>query len=117
MATAKVSMQGIGATYVTMLLGSDVCAGYPCVMEGNNKVKISGDGGVFCGVITEIRAGLATVQLTGFVTLPYSGETAPSVGYCALAGDGDGGVKVATGGRSRLVTEVDTTAQTVGLFL
>ena len=117
MATTLVSMQGIGAAHVTMLPGTSVTVGHPCVMEGNDKVQNSAAGGEFCGVITAVRAGLVTVQMSGFVTLPYSGDTAPTVGYCALAGDGAGGVKTDASGRSRLVTEVDPTAKTVGLFL
>ena len=117
MATTSVSMQGIGAAHVTMLPGTKVTAGYPCVMEGNNQVKDGEADGAFCGVITAQRAGLVTVQLEGYVTLPYSGDTAPTVGYCTLAADGTGGVKVAASGQSRLVTMVNTTDETVGLFL
>ena len=58
------------------------------------------------------------MQLRGFVTLPYSGTTPPSLGYNALAADGDGGVKLADSSvRQRLVVEVDSTASTVTFLL
>ena len=59
-----------------------------------------------------------SVQLRGFVTLPYSGTTAPSLGYNALEADGAGGVKVGeSSARERLVVEVDATAGKVTFLL
>lgn len=57
------------------------------------------------------------VQVAGFVTLHYTGTTAPSVGECALAGDGKGGVAVTENAKKYRVLRVDTAAKTVGLYL
>ena len=57
------------------------------------------------------------VQVAGFVTLHYTGTTAPTVGECALAGDGKGGVAVTENAKKYRVLRVDTAAKTVGLYL
>ena len=69
------------------------------------------------GVVVGKRDGLACVQVAGFVTLHYTGTTAPSVGECALAGDGKGGVAVTENAKKYRVLRVDTAAKTVGLYL
>ncbi len=59
-----------------------------------------------------------SVQLSGLVRVPYSGETAPAVGYAELLADGYGGVSVVTsGGSSYLALEVDTTADKTVIML
>ena len=59
-----------------------------------------------------------SVQLGGLVRVPYSGETAPAVGWNLLAADGNGGVSVVTsGGHSYLAVEVDTTGKTMTIML
>ena len=115
----NISYQGIGAC----------CATFACegISEGA-LVKVSASGTVeacaedndFCGVVLAVgRDGKAcTVQLGGLATVPYSGETAPALGYDTLAADDAGGVKaVTTGGRSHLVLEKDTGAGTVTIML
>ena len=47
----------------------------------------------------------------------YTGTTAPTVGECALAGDGKGGVAVTENAKKYRVLRVDTAAKTVGLYL
>ena len=69
------------------------------------------------GVVVGKRDGLACVQVAGFVTLHYTGTTAPTVGECALAGDGKGGVAVTENAKKYRVLRVDTAAKTVGLYL
>ena len=71
----------------------------------------------FIGVVVGKRDGLACVQVAGFVTLHYTGTTAPTVGECALAGDGKGGVAVTENAKKYRVLRVDTAAKTVGLYL
>lgn len=51
------------------------------------------------------------------MTLHYTGTTAPTVGECALAGDGKGGVAVTENAKKYRVLRVDTAAKTVGLYL
>lgn len=70
------------------------------------------DGDKFAGLVHTAEPMYASVQLHGFVTVPYSG-TAPSYGFVNLLADGTGGVKVGSTGRSHLVVNVNRTAGTV----
>lgn len=113
----NISLDSFHSQQATFLADSLTKAGYPVAMKENLTVTTASTGGVFCGFCTDLRDGYATVRLSGYCTAKYSG-TAPAVGYALLAADGDGGVKtVTTGGRSLLVTNVDTTAKTVGIIL
>lgn len=116
MAIHSISMQDIGAAYLTAKKGTAATAGYPCHFSANDTVANSASGADFSGVAAGVRDGLVTVQYAGFVTLPYSG-TAPSVGYGILVADGAGGVKSAQAGRSYLIVHVDTTAGKLCLLL
>lgn len=74
-------------------------------------------GDALCGYCISASDDFAAVQVGGFVTLPYTGTTAPTVGYTIMVADGTEGVKLATTGKDYLVLEVDTVAKTVGFIL
>lgn len=113
----NISLDSFHSKQATFLADSLAKPGIPAVMKENFTVTAAGTGRPFCGFFTDVRGGYATVRLSGYCTAKYSG-TAPAVGYALLASDGEGGVKtVTTGGRSLLVTNVDTTAKTVGIIL
>lgn len=114
----SVSFNGCNERVVTFIADDELTAGVPVKVSAGNTVSACAAGDSFCGICTNVRNGYATVQLGGFVSLPYTGATAPAVGYRMLAGDGTGGVAVAaTGGRSLLVVSVDSTSATVGIML
>ena len=117
MATHSVSMQGIGEAFLTAKKGTTVTAGYPCGFSANDTVANTAANGTFCGIAAQIRGTLVTVQYQGFVTLPYTGATAPSVGYGILVANGSGGVSTAQSGRSYLISAVDTSGKTVTFML
>lgn len=113
----NISLNSFHSQQATFLADSLVKVGCPVVMSSNLKVTFAGTGKNLCGFCTDLRDGYATVKLCGYCTASYTG-TAPSVGYAMLASDGEGGVKtVTTGGRTMLVINVDTTANTVGFIL
>lgn len=112
----SVSLNSFNSSVATFL-SSTVQKGNLVAMSGNLTVSSAADGAAFCGVCTDNDGGYVSVQLGGYCRVPYSG-TAPSVGYALLAADGSGAVKTVTqGGRTLLVTDVDTTAKTVGIIL
>ena len=115
----SVAFNGFKESLATFLAASGVTsAGVPVKISANDTVDACAAGDSFCGAANQVSGGYATVQMSGFATLGYTGTTAPTVGYNLLAGDGSGGVKVVTtGGRSMLVIRVDTTAKTVGVML
>ena len=114
----KVSYEGIGRLCATFA-GSGLAEGEPVSVSANGTVAACAEDGEVMGVVAAVSRGkdACSVQVEGFVTLPYSG-TAPAVGYRSLAADGDGGVKTAqSSARSRLVVDVDTAAGTVTFLL
>lgn len=112
----SVSYQGIGqvcATFLTM----NAVEGQVVKMISKKMVAKCSDGNDICGVALHKRGTQCTVQVAGFVTVPYSG-TAPSVGWATLCANGTGGVKTATeGGHTFLVVDVNTTDLTVTIKL
>lgn len=107
--------------------------GIPCLMNSqftvgtdeNKPVKVTAAKTVTLGsandlldgIVISIGEGICTVQMTGFVTVAYSGS-APTVGRTKLECDGAGKVRVdADNGREYLVTDVDSTNTLVTFFL
>lgn len=113
-----ISFNGFNENSATFEIGGVVEKGNVVKMSSNNKVTACSSGNDICGVVRAIESdGYATVQLSGYVEAPYT-DTAPTVGFCTLAGNGSGGIKVvATGGRSHLVLNVDTTSKIAGFLL
>lgn len=112
----SISFEGVGQVCATFL-GSKLAEGQVVKMAGNGTVGACSAGDLFCGVALCCKDDACTVQVGGFVSVAYSG-TAPAVGWSSLAADGNGGVKTAaSGGMAYLVTDVDTTAETVTIML
>ena len=77
----------------------------------------AGYGEAFSGPVLSVRDGLALVQLSGICTVAYTGG-APTLGYDMLAANASGGIKTTeAGGRTVLVTAVDSTAMTAEILL
>lgn len=112
----NVSFSGFNENSTTFNCAQNVEAGKAVKVSENGTVALCTSGDVFCGVATDVRGECATVQLTGYIRMPYTG-TAPALGYTALASDGNGGVAQGEGGKLCLVTDVDTTDNTVGFML
>lgn len=113
----KFSYEGIGQWAATFAC-DQVNLGEMVKVSGNGTVSACADGDDFCGMVLTVgRDGSAcAVALGGMVTVGYTG-TAPALGWTALAADGNGGVKSASGGRNHLVVEVDTSGSTVTFAL
>lgn len=111
-----VSFNGIDSLIVTMV-SDGAAVGKPCKMKSGKTAAAAAADEEFQGVCQWLRDGLAGIQIKGFVTLGYTGETAPSVGYGQLCANGSGGVAVATTGPDRLIVDVDTTGKTVTFYI
>ena len=112
-----ISFEAIGERMVTFAAGSGATAGKVCKITANGTVGACGEGDSFCGVVSQVRDGAASVIMAGYVELAYAGDTAPSLGYAALETDEDGEVVPATSGRTYLIVKVDTASKKIGLFL
>ena len=117
----KLSQEEIGQWCATFAC-SGVSEGDVVAASDDSTVGACEAGDVFCGVAVAVsRAGDAcSVQLGGLVTVAYSGDDVPEIGYNELVADGDGGVTVAgedDAGMNYLVISVDTTAKTAVIKL
>ena len=111
----SISFEGVGQVCATFL-GGGLTEGHVVKMTDNGTVGACKADDDFCGAALCCKDDAGTVQVGGFVSVKYSG-TAPALGWTSLAANGEGGVKAASGGITRLVTDVDTTAKTVTIML
>ena len=112
----SISFEGVGQVCATFL-GGGLTEGHVVKMTGGGTVGACKADDLFCGAALCCKDDACTVQVGGFVSVPYSG-TAPTLGWSNLAADGKGGIKAAaSGGMSRLVVDVDATAKTVTIML
>lgn len=114
-----ISFEAIGERMVTFTAASGLTEGKVCKISANGTVGPCSEEG-FCGVVGQVRGGMAGVILEGFVELSYAGTTAPGLGYTILTTNKAGEVvPAAEGGTGRtcLVVSVDTVNKKIGLFL
>lgn len=100
----------------SFLTGSSVMEGEPCKMTTDRTVNQCASGNDFMGVVLHIRNKLATVAVSGFVTVPYTGS-APLVGRVILVGNGSHGVMVGESGTARVVVSRDLVNKTVTFLM
>lgn len=114
----SISYEGIGAWCATFA-GAELSEGAVVKASANGTVSACTAGDKFCGVVAAASRDkeACSVQLAGLVKVKYSGSTAPEVGYCTFAADGQGGVCVNASGRSHLVVEKNTAESTVTIML
>lgn len=110
-----ISYESIGQVCITCT-NSGAAENVPCKIIYNNSISSCLDGNAIHGVVVATRGSLATVAISGFVTLPYTG-TAPTLGFCPLAAASSGKVKKLDGAHEYLVISVDTTSKTVTFLL
>lgn len=113
----RVSYEGIGQWAATFACGQ-VAEGQMVKISGGGAVNACAAGDGFCGQVLSVGrdGGACAVALGGMVTAAFSG-TAPTLGWCGLTADANGGVQAASTGRSYLVVDVDETAGTVTFAL
>lgn len=110
-----ISFTGFNENMITFNAGDGVTVGAPVVVSSDSTVSAGEAGNVFCGIARSVRDGAASVQMSGYMKLGYTG-TAPTHGNATLVCDGSGGVKTGAG-RTVTVVEVDTVNSTVGFIL
>lgn len=110
----NVNFNGYGENVATFIADSSLTeTGVPVKISADGTVAKCAKNDVFCGVCTGLRAGYATVQLSGYVTMKAGAKIA--VGYKKLAAGENGAVAEYTSGREYLV--LDSTATSVGFIL
>lgn len=109
-------LDGFDRKEVTLKSLQDVSKGKTVIITKNFTTDVAKDGNIFAGVCTHAENQSATIQLRGYVHVPFTG-TAPACGYVKLSANGTGGVKADTNGRYVLVTDIDTYENTCGIIL
>lgn len=112
----EISMMGYGENTATFEAQEGLTPGNLVKMTGSGTVGPCDVGDLFCGMAVNVRGGFAAVQLSGYATLPYTGE-APAPGYVTLSAAGSGAVQKDAAGRTLLMVDVDTAAKTCGILL
>lgn len=111
----SVSFCGFNENTATFKANEIIESGATVKMSESKTVAPCADGENFCGFAVESSGGYASVQLSGAVTVKYTGS-APEVGFAKLVSDGNG-VKASDGGREYLIVAVDETAMTVTFLM
>lgn len=113
----SVSFKGINEQVVTFKTEEELAVGTLVTVSDNGTVCPCAANGKIVGVVVSSRESIAAVQISGFVTLPYSGS-APALGVTAIAAASDTKIKAdATNGKLVTVVETDTAALTAGILL
>jgi len=110
----SVSFNGFNENTATFTVSEEIAAGTPVKMSGNGEVKACAAGDSFIGFAIDCDGKYASVQLSGTVTVAYTGS-APECGYATLAA-ADGGVQGGSG-REYLVLSVDDTQSKVTFLM
>ena len=112
---SMISYEGIGEVAVTVGMTDEVKAGMVVRMQENETVCPCADGELFCGVAMKQGGSFGTMQVKGFVCVPYSGEI--TLGWAELVANGIGGVRVGANGVRVMVAHVDTAEHTAVICL
>ncbi len=112
----SVSFEGFDEKVLTFNTSEDLESGTLVKLSGNGTVTACGEDDGFIGVVIDKRKNICSVQVGGFVTLPYEGA-APGLNYQTLCAASEGAVTAGESGRQYLVTAVDSEAGTVGIIL
>lgn len=113
----KVSFEGVGEQILSFVKANGTEKNVFVKVSANNTVAACSAGDVFAGYCIAVNGGFADVKTAGYIEVGYTGETAPTVGYTALAAAANGKVEADEDGREYLVLKVDSTAKTVGFIM
>ncbi len=113
----SVSFKGINEQVITFKAEEELAEGTLVTLSANGTVSPCAANDKIVGVVISCRDNLAAVQISGYVTLPYSGS-APALGLTAICAASDTKIKAdATNGKIVTVLETDTAALTAGILL
>ena len=101
------SFNGFDQKALTFKTSGTVAVGTPVKVSADSTVAAAKADEIICGVVLSNEGDAAAVQVSGTVTLPYTGTTAPAYGYQNIAANGSGGIKVGSG-RQVMVLSINT---------
>lgn len=112
-----VSYKGFGEKFLT-LKNTKVKKGDLVAIKNDGVAEKANNSAKFVGLcVDDSHEGYITVQMSGYVELPYTG-TMPDINYSAFTSNGNGGVKYENGGNIIFkVLKLDTEKNIVGFIL
>ena len=110
-----ISYEGIGEVVVTVSMEEKMKAGTVVHLLDNDVVGPCEDGEVFCGVALKMGGSIGSMQVKGFVRVPFTGEM--KLGWMNLVANGEGGVRPGENGLQVLVAQLDVEEQTAMICL
>ena len=112
-----VSYKGFGEQFLTFK-NTKVQKGDLVSIKTDGVAEKANNSAKFIGVcVDDSHEGYITVQVSGYVELPYTG-TMPNMNYSALTSNGSGGVKFENGGDVIFkVLKIDSANNTAGFIL
>ena len=115
----NISFQGIGARIVTVKASGNLKKGDLCYFYVNKTVAPCASGAGFSGKVIEVYDdGSASVQIGGFIEVPYTDATPMStLDLQSLVCTDAGSVHRDAGGRKYLVVSQDTKNKMLGIML
>lgn len=113
----SISFKGFNEQVLTFNTSAELDAGTLVKMNGSGTVAPCASGDKIMGVVLACRNNIASVQVGGYISLPYSG-TAPTPGYCGICAADSTKIKTDnSAGKLLAVLETDTTASVAGILL
>ena len=110
----NVNFNGFNENCATFIAASNITSvGVPVKPGADGAVAKCGAGEAFCGIVTDLRDGYATVQLSGYAEFAATAKI--NVGYKKLAATSGGEVAENNNGREYLV--VNSTNDMIGIIL
>lgn len=109
-------LNGYERKEVTFKASANVVEGATVTYLNKSTMSLAAKEQNFCAVCASLRDGYGSYVLNGYVTVSYT-DTAPTLGYTKLAGNGKGGVMVSESGRYILVADIDKDNLTCGIIL
>ncbi len=110
------SNSGFHKEVLSFPVQEEIALGRVVTVANGNAVKATAEKD-FIGVLDTVRAGIAGVQMEGYVECRYSG-TAPIVGVGGLVADANGYVKASDAAQRKYrILQVNTSKHTVGFLL
>lgn len=113
----SISFKGFNEQVLTFNTTAELDAGTLVKMNGSGTVAPCASGDKIMGVVLACRNNIASVQVGGYISLPYSG-TAPTPGYCGICATDSTKIKTDnSAGKLLAVLETDTAASVAGILL
>ena len=114
----SINYKGYNSGTITCEKGDGLAVGYPVKFDPNNHAVPAGNGDEFVGICTAVRGDWASVQINGYVEMPYSGSITRA-SYVSLCADSNHKVKAGSVDATKhfKLLCLDATNSTIGFIL